>query len=1124
MPSDQVHRYDVFLSHSSADNPAVEAIAERLRAEGIEVFLDKWHLIPGNPWQEALEEALEASATCAVFIGPGGISPWQNEEMRAALENGVEDRSARVIPVLLPGGSKPDKKKLPAFLRRRTWVDASGRVGEEALRQLVAGIRGVAAEQLRMKTPARLWNVPVPRNQFFTGRDTVIENLHEALHDEGQAALGQAISGLGGIGKTQTAVEYCYRYRDEYQAVLWARAETESELVQGLVEIARVLELPEKNAQEQDQAVQAVKRWLGENDAWLLVLDNADTPEMLKPFLPTSPGGHVLLTSRADNFDVLEVAPLKLEVLPAEDARTLLLKRTRREDPSAAELKAAEELAEKLGYLPLTLEQAAAYIRKHASRFDAYLASYRRRRLNLLSKGSVRDYREPVATTWSLNFDQVAAASEAAAEILRLSVLLSPDQIPMELLIKGAAELGSVLSEALQGAAEDPLLLDELLQPLSQYSLIERNPEIGTFSVHRMVQEVVKQSLGEARRRRVTVRIVGALVQAYPGPEFSAWPLCDRLVPHWREVCEAVAQEEVISEAAGMLLSQAGLYAYERGRYAEATPLAERSLEILEKVLAEDHPSVAASLNNLALLHHVQGDYATAAPLFERSLQIRKKVLGEEHPIVAQSLNNLASLHVARGDYAKAAPLFERSLQIREEVLGEEHPLVATGLGNLARVHQARGEYAKAAPLFERALKIFESVFGEKHPDIATALGYLALLHQDQGEYAKAAPLFERSLQIREKALGEEHPHVATSLNNLATLHQDQGEYAKAVLLFERSLQIREKVLGGEHPEVAQSLNNLGVLYDDRGEYAKAMPLLERSLQIRETVLGERHHLVAQSLNNLATLLKARGEYAKAVPLFERGLEIYEKALGEEHPEVAASLNNLALLHQARGEYEKAAPLFERSLQIREKVLDNEHPDIATSLNNLALLHQARGEYEKAAPLLERSLQIREEVLGEKHNLVAQSLNNLASLHLYQREYAKAAPLFERSVRVYEKVLGEDHPDVAISLSNLAMAHQAQGEYEKATPLFERSLQILEKVLGEKHPHVATSLNNLALLYEVRGEYAKAAPLFERAIKIREAVLGEDHPLVATVRENYLNLRKVIADHENGTSTSAGGC
>jgi hypothetical protein len=140
-------RYDVFLSYNSADEEAVGGIARRLREEArLCPFLDRWHLIPGEPWQEAIEEALEQSETVAVFVGPSGISPWHNEEMRAGLDRAVRGRDdVRVIPVLLPGA---DPKYLPSFLTRRTCADfRAGLDDDDAFARLVAGILGQPPEQ-----------------------------------------------------------------------------------------------------------------------------------------------------------------------------------------------------------------------------------------------------------------------------------------------------------------------------------------------------------------------------------------------------------------------------------------------------------------------------------------------------------------------------------------------------------------------------------------------------------------------------------------------------------------------------------------------------------------------------------------------------------------------------------------------------------------------------------------------------------------------------------------------------------------------------------------------------------------------------------------------------------------
>lgn len=142
--STKEHLYDVFLCHNSIDKDMVEMIAQRLEDEAsLRPFLDKWHLVPGEPWQEDLEKALDASTTCAVFVGANGLSPWENEEMRAALNERVVSKSLRVIPVLLPGTHDAKKHSLPRFLQRYTWVDfREGLQSSDAFQRLVAGITG----------------------------------------------------------------------------------------------------------------------------------------------------------------------------------------------------------------------------------------------------------------------------------------------------------------------------------------------------------------------------------------------------------------------------------------------------------------------------------------------------------------------------------------------------------------------------------------------------------------------------------------------------------------------------------------------------------------------------------------------------------------------------------------------------------------------------------------------------------------------------------------------------------------------------------------------------------------------------------------------------------------------
>ncbi|WP_437841993.1 tetratricopeptide repeat protein [Sorangium sp. So ce1153] len=542
------------------------------------------------------------------------------------------------------------------------------------------------------------------------------------------------------------------------------------------------------------------------------------------------------------------------------------------------------------------------------------------------------------------------------------------------------------------------------------------------------------------------------------------------------------------------------------GRYDEAIPLARSALELREEALGPEHPDVAQSLNNLALLLLAKGDHATAEPLFRRALAILEKALGPDHPGVATTLNNLALLLQAKGDHATAEPLFRRALAIREKTLGPDYPDVAASLNNLAGLLLARGDYAAAEPLFRRALAILEKALGPDHPDVATTLNNLALLLLAKGDHAAAEPLFRRALAIREKTLRPDHPDVAASLSNLALLLLAKGDHAAAEPLFRRALAILEQALGPGHPDVATSLSNLAGLLEAKGDYAAAEPLYRRSLAIREQALGPEHPDVATSLNNLALLLHAKSDYAAAEPLFRRALAILEKALGPEHPNVITSLNNLALLLHARGDDAAAEPLYRRALARREKALGPEHPDVAASLNNLAGLLWAKGDYAAAEPLLRRALAIRVKTLGPEHSDVAQSVNNLASLLQEKGDYALAELLFRRALAIVEKALGPQHPDVATSLNNLASSLHVKGDYAAAEPLYRRALAIREKALGPQHPDVAQSLNNLGTLLHAKGDDAAAEPLYRRALTIREKVLGPEHPDVAQSLNNLAGL------------------
>ncbi|MEL6556322.1 MAG: tetratricopeptide repeat protein [Cyanobacteria bacterium J06621_11] len=658
------------------------------------------------------------------------------------------------------------------------------------------------------------FGVPYPRNRYFAGREGVLLQLHEQLTQTSTVAITQvqAISGLGGIGKTQTAVEYAYRYHYEktvYETVFWVNADTEVSLSSDFASIAEQVAVAGAQLLKQDDKIRAVRRWLNSHYHWLLIFDNADHPEWLPVWMPPNPRGKVLITSRANVFDSLGIeTPIALDVFSETEALRLLFERTGipRTSESEAEAKA---LNQALDGLPLALEQSSAYIARQKIGFGHYLRAYRHQGLTQLEKGKAQTGRYPstVLKTWQLNIAAVSQENPAATALLELSTFLAPDEIPECILTAGGARLGFGLGDYLWSTVGDDksdavsLALRELLALLSQYSLVRWMGDPSTYSVHRLVQAVVRDQITAEKSADWLAQITAAIADAHPGWDFSKWPQCQQLLPHWLRIVELGKASSYRSAALGGVGNQAGFFLTEQGRYDEAEPLLQQAVEIRQTELGKHHPSTASSLNNLALLYVSQGRYDEAEPLLQQAVEIRQTELGNRHLDTASSLFNLALLYKAQGRYVEAEPLYKQALEIRQTELGEHHPSTASSLNNLALLYKAQGRYVEAEPLLQQALKILRTELGDRHPSTATSLNNLAGLYKARGCYVEAESLLQQALEIRQTELGECHPNTATGLFNLAVLYHQTQRSNKALSYIQKALAIYIPILGYDHPE-----------------------------------------------------------------------------------------------------------------------------------------------------------------------------------------------------------------------------------------------------------------------------------------------------------------------------------
>ncbi|HEU5376732.1 MAG TPA: tetratricopeptide repeat protein [Ktedonobacteraceae bacterium] len=958
-----------------------------------------------------------------------------------------------------------------------------------------------------------LYNIPFDRNPYFTGRETLLQHLHEQLTSRKQIVLKQAISGLGGIGKTQTALEYAYRYRGSYHDILWAAADSVETLTSSYVNLAECLHLREKDVQDQNVVVGAVKRWLSTHEGWLLILDNIEDLTLVKRFIPSGRQGSVLLTTQRQVTAPIAHS-IELDSMSDEEGALFLLRRAHYLGLSGPFDKAildeetitlAKTFSQEVGGLPLALDQAGAYILEAGCSLPKYLALYRQQRDKLLQqRGSLySDHPASVTTTFALAFNRVTQENDAASELLSLFAFLASDDIPEDILLRGAPDLGPKF----QSLVNDELALNEAIKILRAFSLISITIDERTFRVHRLVQVVLKDMMSKETQQLWAERAVRAIERAAPAR--TNWQKSQRYHLHLQQGVELARKWGMTFFEVTELYNQYGLDLWTYTRYTEAERLFQQALDIRKRIFGDIHPEVATLLNNLALLHDERGFYTRAEHLYQQAQEIWEKALGSNDPHVATCLANLAECYRQQSKYEQAKSLYQRALTIEEQALGSNHPSVAQTLNNLAVLYSNEGRFEQAELLHQRALVIREQQLGIEHPLVAETLGNLAHLYVSQGQYSRAEPLLVRTLTIYEQAFGVDNLHTAVVLSNFGWFYAEQHQYDRASQLYLRALSIREKRLELEPSDTVNGLstalilNNLAMAMDNQGKYEQAEAYYQRSLFIKETVLGARDPSIATTLNNLAHLYREIGRYREAEPLFLRALAIREENADSNPLDLADNLTTLAELYEDLAQYKQAEEVALRALSIRESILSPDHPDLASSFTVLAGIYHIQGRYDEAEQLYQRALDIRETAFGREHPLTASSLHNLGLIYNKQGKYEQAEALYLQALTIKEKTLGPDHPEVATTLNNLARLYRIKGKYIEAEPLHQQALTIRRKILGPTHPDVASILKNLARLYHQQRKLEQAEELYKDALAIFNQALGPLHPQTARTRRDY---------------------
>lgn len=806
---------------------------------------------------------------------------------------------------------------------------------------------------------ASVSNVPRLRNPFFTGREDELAGLRASLVADKAAVLAAAPTspGLGGVGKTQLAVEYAYRYGADYDVVWWVRSEEPTTLASDYADLAARLDLPEKDTPEQRIIVEAVRNWLLENRRWLLVFDNAQDMLSLCDYFWRGEAGHVIVTSR--NSDWLGTRMLSVETLPPEKAIEFLLKRTGQQDEASA-----RQLAEALGCLPLALEQAGAYICQQGCTIEYYLNLFDIHKHEMIAQGrQSTEYPETVAATVAISLQQIESGNAAAAELLRLCSFFAPDDIPVKMLLEAAYEL----PEPLEMTAIDDLLRDQALIELSNYSLIELHDE--TISIHRLVQALTRAEMNRDARSLWAEIAVYLVSVSFPprGMNSRMWPVCASLMGHGFASLSRADECQVLATGAGRLLNLTGTYLNVRMDLARSKELYERARAAYEATPDGNPRNKAIVLSNLGYVSQQQGNLADATAFYEDALEIEEQDCEPDDPLIPADLMALADLLKEQGDLDRAKQVLARALALVEKVQGADSPHVALVASRLAEVLKEQGHLDEAKILYELILTIDEAALGPDDPRVANDLQKLGFVLTQLEAFADARALFERGLAIDEAAFGPDDLTIAIFAIGIGLTSRELGDLESAKASHRRALAITEADLGPDHRNLPMILNDLALVLRDEGNLAEAEPLLERGLAIDEAAYGSNDPRVALRLNNLGNLLRELGDLDEALSMFEEARDIYEASFGPEHHTVVLATSNISAVLRDQGDLAGARKLLERVIAFDEARLGPDHPDHAINLNNLGWLLRDEGDPVRGKALVERAIIMLREKLGENH-------------------------------------------------------------------------------------------------------------------------------------------------------------
>jgi hypothetical protein len=802
-----------------------------------------------------------------------------------------------------------------------------------------------------------VWNVPA-RNADFTGRGATLEKLRDNLAGGGVAVVvAQALYGLGGVGKTQLALEYAHRFMADYDLVWWVPSERSEEISLALAELARKLGLQvgDNVAEAADAALEELRQ--DAKPHWLLIFDNADDPKQLEPYLPSG-SGHVLITSRNQAWGHA-AEPLEVDVFTNDESVAHLLRHVPELDPAEA-----SQVAEALGHLPLAVEQASAWLEQTGMPARAYIEQLVTESTRILGLNQPPGYPMPVVATWNLSFEQLKERSPAAVRLLQILAFCSPGPISMTLLYSDE------MNESLlpyDEALSEKLMLGRVIRDISRFALIKVDQGTNSLQIHRLVQAVIRSQMTEEEQNEVRHEVHKILVGARPRQgetdDPTNWSTYDIIWPH----LGPSRAEECDDPRTRQLLIDWVRYQWKHGEFDSALNLAHRLQGLWTHELGPDHQQTLHLQTQTANVLRSQGRFDEARDMDTYVLERQRAVLGADHPYSLMTAGGLAADLRALGYFKEALASDQETYDSFKEQFGPDTERALAAAHNLASSLRLVGDYFAARSLDQETLDRQRRALSPDHPYTLGSAAALALDMRAAGAFRESVDLLRDTWARYQAVLGEDMLETLITAASLAVSLRKAGEQAEAMALAQDTYDRFERRYGQDSPGAQACALNLACDYAAVDDMPRALGMVTDVKAALAATLGDDHPNTMVAANNLACYLRAIGQLPEALRLTQETLQRMRERLGDRHPLTLSAAVNLANCQGDAGELAEAEALVRDTISQLSEVLTQDHPDTLVCRANLADTLRDAGRDKEAEELRVTILGDFSRVLGAGH-------------------------------------------------------------------------------------------------------------------------------------------------------------